>query len=389
MGKRWRKYAVGNYRLGQLHGKAVVCWRDEKGLHRRRLGVHTEIEARAALDSWVRSVALLRERETKTVAAIFEAYRADREKDGKLIANFDNDWKALKPRFGALEVDAVTADACRDYAATRDAQGKSTSTIWTELTRLRSCLNWAQKRRVISVAPYVWVPSKPDGRTRVMTVEEVQRLIDACKMPHVRLFVILAVTTGARSSAICQLLWAKVNFEAGTIDLRSTEKINPLAKRSQKGRGFVPMTGEARGALLYAKAGALTDYVMEWDGASVKKVRKAFMAAVKAAGLEGVTPHVLRHTVATWLDEDGIPMERISKMLGHRDRRTTERFYAKPGVAVLRPAAEAIDMRLRSKSSAATGRTSKISTKSLKSWWAVRGSNPRHPRCKRGALPLS
>ena len=100
MGKRWRKYAVGNYRLGQLHGKAVVCWRDEKGLHRRRLGVHTEIEARAALDSWVRSVALLRERETKTVAAIFEAYRADREKDGKLIANFDNDWKALKPRFG-------------------------------------------------------------------------------------------------------------------------------------------------------------------------------------------------------------------------------------------------------------------------------------------------
>ena len=109
------------------------------------------------------------------------------------------------------------------------------------------------------------------------------------------------------------------------------------------------MTAEARAALSEAKIGALTDYVIEWDGVPVKKIRKAFMAAVKRAGLACVTPHVLRHSVATWLDEDGIPMERISKMLGHRDRRTTERIYSKPGVETLRQAADVIDLRLRGK----------------------------------------
>ena len=46
-------------------------------------------------------------------------------------------------------------------------------------------------------------------------------------------------------------------------------------------------TEEARAALLEAQAGAQTGHVIEWDGAPVKKIRKAFAAAVKRAGLEG------------------------------------------------------------------------------------------------------
>lgn len=143
MGKRWRKYSVGKYRLGALNGQAVVCWTDEQGKdHRRRLGVAaSEIDARALLDSWVSDVQIIRDKKAKSkaVAELWAAYRADRQKDGKVMINFDNDWKPLGPRFGALEVDAITADICRDYAAERERQGKSVSTTWTELTRLRSC----------------------------------------------------------------------------------------------------------------------------------------------------------------------------------------------------------------------------------------------------------
>lgn len=65
--------------------------------------------------------------------------------------------------------------------------------------------------------------------------------------------------------------------------------------------------------------------------------------------LTGVSPHTLRHTCLTWLDEGSIPMERIAKMAGHRDRRTTERIYAKPSVEVLRPAANVLDMKIKRK----------------------------------------
>lgn len=353
MGKRWRKYQVGKYRLGQLLDQAVVCWRDESGKpHRRRLGKLTEIEARAKLDEFARGVTLLKEQKSKTIGEIWESYKADREKDGKLIANFDNDWKALKPRFANLDVITLnTSDACRDYAEERSKAGKSASTIWSELTRLRSCINWARKRSILTSNVYVWVPTKPDGRTRVMTEDEVRALIDACIAPHVRLFVILAISTAGRSGAICQLKWDKVDFEAGTIDLRDSEKPNPLMKRRKKGRSIVPMTDEARAALQDAKAGALSEYVIEWDGEPVKKIRKGFMEAVRRAGLKDVTPHVLRHTVISWLDEDGIPMERISRLAGHRDLNTTRKIYSKPDVKVLKPAADVIDMRLRRKKS--------------------------------------
>lgn len=349
MGKHWRKYNVGKYRLGRLHDKAVVCWTDEAATPRRRiLGViASEVEARAALDRWVRAATLLKSRDTKTVADIWDDYRADRQKDGKQVANFDWDWKALEPRFGSLEVDAITADVCRSYARDRMAMGKSAGTVWTELTRLRSCINWAAKRRVIALAPYVWVPAKPPPKQRVMSEWEVIALLDACKVPHIRLFVILAISTGARTGAILQLTWDRVDFAAGTIDLRSTEAVNPLTKEARKGRAVVPMTAEARAALTEALTGALSGHVIEWDGEPVSKVRKGFQAAVDAAKLQGVTPHTLRHTAATWLEEDGVDMRRISRVLGHRDQRTTERIYAKPGAETLRPAADVIDMRLQ------------------------------------------
>jgi len=348
MGRKWRKYAVGKYRLQQLKGQAVVVWDDGQTRHRRRLGnANTEVEAKALLDAWARRVAIVRAEAAQTIGDLFRAYEADRIADGKQAANFRDSWRALAPRFDALPADAITADVCRDYARARLAAGVSQGTIWTELTRLRSCINWATKRGLMPRAPYVWIPTKPRSRQRVLTPAEVITLIDACVMPHTRLFVLLAITTGARSGALVSLTWDRVDFEAATIDLREPEIVDPLTKRVRKSRAIVPMTAEARAALLDAKAGALTDYVIEWDGAPIKKVRKAFMAAAARAGLADVTPHTLRHTAASWLASGGVEMERIARHLGHRDPATTRNVYAKPDVNSMRDAADVIDMQLR------------------------------------------
>ena len=366
MGKHWRKYNVGAYRLGSLFNKklgayeAVVCWTDETGPHRRRLGVFSETEGRARVDVFVGKLEAIADRSAITVKQIWDAYLADRKKDGKLTATFEYNWKALEPRFGHLHLADINNDVCRDYAQKRLENGRTRTlkngkarryeihvgTVWTELTRLRTALNWAEDNNVIAKAPKVWVPRKPDPKDRVLSLAEFMQLLGACTMPHLRLFVIIAITTGARSEAICQLAWSQVDFEAGTIDFREKPQINPLTKRARKARAKAPMTTEARASLLDAYEGRLTDNVIEWDGAPVKKIRKAYAAAVVRAGLEGVTPHTLRHTVATWLDEGGVPMERISKLLGHRHVDTTRLIYSKPSVETLRSAAELIDQRI-------------------------------------------
>lgn len=352
MGRRWRRYQVGRYRLQRLNGRPVVVWRDADGKKQRRvLGPDGtgEVAARSLLETFARKVQRLQAAQAVTVGELFTAYRADRELDGKQVVNFDYHWKALAPRFNRMPVDTVDATPCRDYANQRLSQGVSQGTVWTELTLLRSIINWASKRRVIERAPYVWLPQKPAPRSRILTEDEILRLIDACQMPHVRLFVVLAITTAARSAALLELKWRQVDFDRGTIDLRLDEPQNPLKKAVRKGRAVVPISDLARAELLEAKTGALTDFVIEWNEAHVKSIRVGFMAAVKRAGLVDVTPHLLRHTAASWSVNGGVSLELTAKLLGHKHPNTTRNIYVKTDPRTLKPAADVIDMRLRRK----------------------------------------
>lgn len=349
MGKRWRPYRIGIYRLGSLGDQAVATWRDAEGKHRQRLGrAATEAEARARLNTFAharaRTVAITSGR---TVGGIFAAYRNDREVDGKQVTAFDWNWRALAPTFADLTPEHLTADLCRAYAGQRIDAGVQAGTVWTELTRLRSALNWAAKRRLIDwPPPYVWVPTKPAARERVLSDDEVDRLLAGCAMPHVRLFVTLALCTGARSSALLELTWDRVDLEAGTIDLRRPEPVNPLTKKVRKGRAIVPMNATARAVLSQAKAEALSDHVIEWDGEPIKKIRRGFEEACRRAGLSGVTPHDLRRTAATWADEAGIEPARIARLLGHANVASGE-AYRHPRPEALRQAAEVLDIRKR------------------------------------------
>jgi integrase len=337
MGKRWRKYQVGRYRLGTLRNsklgkdEAVICWRDDnRKKHRRRLGVFSEAEGRIALDRFVGRSVALRDMDTHTVKEIFAAYVHDREKDGKLVATFRDNWKALAPRFAEMQVADITNDVCRDYAQSRIDQGRSVGTVWTELTRLRSAINWARKQGITRNTRKVWVPVKPAPKQRVLTQEEVWRLYEAALERHVKVFIALGIGTGGRTEAIVGLTWDRVDLEAKTIDLRERAVVNPLTKKVRKGRAVVQMSDELRAILRDAKGYAMSDHVVEWNGQQIRKIRKGFQRAVERAGLgDDVTPHTLRHTVASAATEAGVAMLKVSRFLGHRDQATTEKIYAK------------------------------------------------------------
>lgn len=350
MGKHWRNYSNGPYRLGQLKGEAVVTWRDELGRHRYRLAVYTEAEGRSALDAWVRKRGSLASGGRYSIAEIWKAYRDDREKDGKQVAAFDYNWKALEPTFGAMYPADITADLCRRYTRERCVdQGKSQNTAWTELQRLRSCMNWALKKRLVEYPPDIWVPQKPEGKDRVLTPTEVQALLDGCVMPHMRVFVVLALCTAGRTEALLELTWDRVDFDAGTVNLRVKAIANPLLKTVRKGRSVVPMNAWLAAVLQEAKAGAITDHVIEWNGEPVKSIRTGFDAAAERAKLVGVTPHTLRHTAASWMESDEIPMAQISRFLAHSTEAVTRKIYAKPESKLLRKASEVVELRVKSR----------------------------------------
>lgn len=60
-----------------------------------------------------------------------------------------------------------------------------------------------------------------------------------------------------------------------------------------------PTAGRVYEALKEAKTVATSEYVIEWQGQPVRSVKKGFAAACERAGIQGATPHTLRHTAAT------------------------------------------------------------------------------------------
>lgn len=323
------------YRIGRLKGRFVVSWWEDGGRRRYRLDAPTRKEAEAEAADLIRRINAGK-RDGCTVETLWNAYR--KEKEGRRVAEaMVHEWKVIGPQFGHLRPDQVTVETCRAHTAKRRAAGKHDGTIWTELGRLRTVFRWARDHGLIDRAPKVERPPKPAPKDRYLTRAEIDRLLAVDCEHHIRLAIHLMLATAGRIGAILELEWSRVDFERRQIDLR-VDAVGP-----RKGRAVVPMNAGLRAALDHAKKLALTDYVIEWNGQPVRSIRTGFMAAVRAAKLEGVSPHTLRHTAAVYLVAGGTPMERVAQYLGHSNVQTTRTVYGRFAPDHLREEAEILD----------------------------------------------
>ena len=322
------------YRIGRLNGRYVVTWHDGGTRRRFRLDALSRKEAEAeALD-------LIRKQTAPaggaTVAHLWDAYLSDR-KGRPVEKNMRSSGKPVLAHFGHLRPDQITTDHCRDYSRARKAAGIMPGSIWTELGHLRTCMRWAQKMRLIEAAPHIERPQKPAPRERYLTRDEIRRLLDADCQPHIKLAILLMLTTAGRVGAVLDLTWDRVDLERGQVNLRR-DMLGP-----RKGRAIVPINATLRAALESARHARLSDHVVEWGGGPVKSIRKGFAKAVENAGLKDVTLHVLRHTAAVHMAEAGVPMAEISQYLGHSNVQITASVYARFSPQHLSRAAEALN----------------------------------------------
>lgn len=337
MGKGWSKrYQNGDVTLSKTGGWWVAHYYHANKRKRTQLIEvnRPEREARAALDRFAESRRAVIETQAAphTIADLWKLWLEDRTKDGLDNAIYHANWVALEPFFGGRTPDLLTRDDCREYAKQRFDLGRAASTVHTELTRLRACLNWAYKDKLIDRPIHVWAPSTSKPRDTTLTADEAKRLLKAADRsdPHIKLFITLLFLTGGRHKAILDLTWDRVNFTEEYIDLDDGMEFSPMSRRRKKGRARVWMSDDARKQLELAHRGALTNYVIEHGGrGGMKSCRDGFMNAVKRAGItKKVTPHTIRHTLATWLYKGETKL--TSQLLGHKDTRTTQLIYTHP-----------------------------------------------------------
>jgi integrase len=253
-----------------------------------------------------------------TVSEILSGYEKDHGPSLRAPGALKYGVRHLHHILGSLLPEHLTPTTIKRFAAER---GASAGTILREVGILRAALSWGRSHNLISAKPDIPNPvPAPPPRERWLTRDEARGLLAACTEPHVRLFIMLGLMTAARSGAILDATWDQVDLKRQTL--------NYGAGHGNKKRSVVRLNPEMVTALQAAKHMACSNYVIEFRGKQVKTIKTGFAAACRRAGLAGVTPHILRHTAATWAVIDGRPLQEVAKLLGD-SLATVERVYAK------------------------------------------------------------
>jgi integrase len=265
----------------------------------------------------------------RTIAQLWE----DRRKElgnKRMALNMKYSGLPIINFFGHLEPRHVNKNLCDEYIRLRESQGKKPWTIHTELSHLRSTLNWAKRGGSI---PRL---SAPPPKDLFLTKSQAKGLLNACEQPHLRIYILLALSTGARNGALLDLSWDRVDLSRRLIELRTEDMAN------KKGRATVPINNG-----LYELLKAVehpSGFVVQWGGRKVASVKKALKRLATKVGLPWLSPHVFRHSAAVWMAESGVPMDEIAQFLGHSNVEITRKVYAKYSPDYLRNAAKALEL---------------------------------------------
>jgi integrase len=235
--------------------------------------------------------------------------------------------------YGTARVSKINLATHDQYEAKRRAEGVGNETINRERMVLRAALNRAVKVGHLRHAPHV--PTLPAGqpRQRFLTRQEAAKLLRACHLPHLALFVRLGLYTAARPGAILGLTWERVDLKNRLIDFELPQRTG------NKRRTVIPVRGALYTALARAKRRARTKWVIEFNGARVRSIKTAWRKAIRATKLKDVVRYTLRHTAATWAARQ-VPIYEVAKLLGNRVS-MAER-YAKHQPEYLRAATDAL-----------------------------------------------
>ena len=215
-------------------------------------------------------------------------------------------------------------DVARKVPEYIEGRKVSAGTINRELGVLQSALRYAFKHGITNFMPTIMKLPSPPPRAQFLSHPEVERLLNASsEFPEVDRFIRIALMTGQRKEAILSLKWDQVDFEANLIDFNDPSM--PFAHR-RKGRGTVPMSQALRTYMESLEEDCL--WVIHRGGKRVIDFRSDWDKLMKKTGLD-ITPHILRHTVATHLAQKNVPIPQIARILGHSNSQITERVYAK------------------------------------------------------------
>lgn len=235
----------------------------------------------------------------------------------------------LNEFWGGMTADAIKGEMCRRYVAERGAKIGARR----ELEIMRAAVHHYAKEYGLDVTPKFTLGENHKSRERWMTRQEAARLLWAAyRSPyhnHIARFILIGLYTGTRHSAILGLQWMP-NTTGGWVDVERGVLHRRSADQRATNKRQPPMRIPSR-LLAHLRRWKRLDMgvraVIRYEGVPIARIEKAFRGCRERAGLgPEITPHVLRHTRATWLAQAGVPIWQAAGSLGMTAKQFEETY---------------------------------------------------------------
>ena len=244
---------------------------------------------------------------------------------------------AFLTRRGASDINVVTRDDVASFLGDLSDQGLGASSVERAASTVKGFHRFVVREGFTENHPTanLALPKVPKRLPRTLSIEEVTSVLDR-DWP--------STPAGVRDRAVLELLYGcglrvseLVGLDVG--DLRFDEGVVRVFGKGSKER-VVPLSGTAASALrtyldearslLYTKrtSGAQATSAVFLNLRGGRLSRQSVFAIVRDAGasvgIEGLHPHLLRHSFATHMLGGGADLRSLQEMLGHSDIATTE-----------------------------------------------------------------
>jgi site-specific recombinase XerD len=297
----------------------------------------------------------------------FQAYLLTEDRSPVTIAGYVGDVSLFarwyeKQHKEVLAPELLTNEAVWGYKQYLLDQANKPKTINRRLAALAAYAHWLDQagyvknarnpvQGVKAVRETELAPKWLDRKQRAALLRAVDKEVEDAvhRYPRLRLMFLrdaaivkLILFTGLRVGEIIQLLMNDIILD---------ERKGSVVVREGKGtkRREVPLNSKARKGLLdylRVRPEGVNDelFLGQRDqGIQSKTVQRAVQRFSGEAGLENVTPHILRHSFAKALIDGGVTLEKVATLLGHSNLNTT-RIYTTPGERDLEDAVKTLEV---------------------------------------------
>lgn len=227
---------------------------------------------------------------------------------------------------------------------------------------LGEALRWDLVTR--NAAALVDAPKGARHRADALSQEQAGTLLAACSGTALEGVVALALATGMRKGEVLGLRWESVNLPGKTVTVAGTLKRLPDVglvldtPKSSSSCRTIPLPAFCADVLAEHRRRQVEQRLFvgpDWHDSGYvfttsigtpldpRNLTARFQTLCESAGLGRIRFHALRHTAATLMLNNGVPLEVISTTLGHSSYAITADIYAKVAPALQRGAADTMD----------------------------------------------